>query len=120
MSDVAPGQAANTAATIPAAIVDGALGMWLNKRSMSHLEVPIRHRLSAQQGGWRMHFGEAGRITAHTSNGPIAIDVDESDYLISSGDDFYVAIRRGDGRDPGKGDPHPPAAASGTTPSEGY
>jgi len=82
--------------------VGGTFGMWINKRTVEVLEIPFRHRLVAQPGGWRLEALEAGKLVARFGNRPERMDLDQGDYVLSSGDDFYVSLqRRKDGRPEG-------------------
>ena len=76
----------------------GAFGLWLNKRELQALEIPLRHEITPQNTGWRLEFMEAGKVTARHTQGTRGIDVQPGDFLISSGDDMYVAIHSPAGR----------------------
>src|SRR4051794_23100491 len=85
----------------------GAFGLWLNKRELQALEIPLRHEITPQNTGWRLEFMEAGKVTARHTQGSRGIDVQPGDFMISSGDDMYVAIHS----PAGKAAPEPQAAA---------
>lgn len=82
--------------------IRGTFGIWLNKRELVALEVPLRHEIKPQNNGWRLDFLEAGKVTARHTEGARGIDVEHGDFVVSSGDDLYVALHRagkGEGRD---------------------
>lgn len=85
----------------------GTFGLWLNKRELQAIEIPLRHEITPQNTGWRLEFKEAGKVTARHTQGTRGIDVQPGDFMISSGDDMYLAIHS----PAGKPAPAPQAAA---------
>jgi hypothetical protein len=79
---------------IAGAQVSGVFGIWLNKRRMLALEIPLRHTISPQHNGWRLDLLEPGKLIVRNTEGMQRIDVDEGDYVISTGDDLYLALHR--------------------------
>jgi hypothetical protein len=79
----------------PRPMVDGTLAIWINKRTVSFLDLPFRHRLIGEASGWRLEVLEAGKLLVHVENGHRrGIDVERGDFVLSSGDDVYVALHR--------------------------
>lgn len=118
--------------------VEGTFGIWLNKRELEALDIPIRHQLTAQNNGWRLEFLVAGRVVARHRSGTRQIDVEAGDSVVSSGDDLYVSLHRSGNKpdDPkgtagpreeetgGRGQPAPkgggePAPKGGGEPAQG-
>jgi hypothetical protein len=94
----------------------GAFGLWLNKRELQALEIPLRHEITPQNTGWRLEFMEAGKVTARHTQGTRGIDVQPGDFLISSGDDMYLAIHSPAGK---PAEPPAPQAADEDKPASG-
>jgi hypothetical protein len=87
---------------IPGPEVSGAFGIWLNKRKLIMLEMPFRHTITPEHNGWRMDVLEQGKLVARQADDSRRFDVAEGDYLLSSGDDLYLALRRVKAHDRGK------------------
>lgn len=67
--------------------------IWFNKRELARVDIPVAHTLAAHNDGWRVDFGGAGRIRVVGAQGPNQnIGVVEGDYLLSNGEDFYLAL----------------------------
>lgn len=96
--------------------LQGAFGIWLSKRAVGMLEFPFRHELTYQTGGWRLDALEPGKLIARVGERREAFDVEEGDYLLSAGDDLYLALNR-EGRD-ANGRPLPPPDAEREQPKE--
>lgn len=73
----------------------GGFGLIITKASLRRLEIPVRHELTAQGGGWRLDLRENGKITAHYEHGQQrdGIDVEEGDYILSAGPDLYLSLQ---------------------------
>lgn len=89
--------------------VRGSFGIWLSKRAVEVMEFPFRHTLTYQTGGWRLDVIEPGKLIARIGDRRDAFDLEEGDFILSSGDDLYLALNR-EGRD-ASGRPLPPADA---------
>jgi hypothetical protein len=74
--------------------IDGTVGIWVNKRTVSFLDLPFRHRLVGEAAGWRVEVMEEGKLVVHGKAGRRGIDVEEGDFVLSSGDDIYVGLQR--------------------------
>lgn len=65
--------------------------IWLNKRAIALLELPLPHTFSSHPHGWQVAFGAGGRIVAKLDQGGIHnIDVLAGDKLISSAEELYL------------------------------
>lgn len=94
--------------------IDGAVGIWINKRAVAFLDLPFRHKLIGDAAGWRVEVGEPGKLVVSGKEVRRGIDVEQGDFLLSAGDDIYVGLhravpredaeemRRGQGRDRGE------------------
>jgi hypothetical protein len=74
----------------------GAFGLLINKRSLRRLEIPVRHEINADAGGWRLDVLEAGKVTAYYAKPADheSIDLEPGDYLLAAGEDVYVCVQR--------------------------
>ncbi|HEX2050538.1 MAG TPA: hypothetical protein VHJ34_07885 [Actinomycetota bacterium] len=64
--------------------------VWINKRSVTMLELPP-HTFAIRDYGWEASFSSAGTMTARfTHGGENRIDVAVGDRLVSSGDEMYL------------------------------
>lgn len=67
--------------------------IWFNKRELMRIDIPVKHALASHNDGWRIDFGDTGRIRTvgaqgHNQN----IGVAQGDFLLSSGEDFYLSL----------------------------
>ena len=68
--------------------------IYLNKRAVSRIDIPVPHAMSAYSDGWRIEFGAPGRLRLLMSEGHNDnLDVAAGDYLLSSGEDFYLSLQ---------------------------
>ncbi len=76
--------------------VGGAFGLLINKRSLRQLEIPVRHEIKPNPGGWRLEVLEPGKILVHYTSpaNREGIDLEPGDYLLSAGEDIYVSVQR--------------------------
>lgn len=79
---------------LPEKHLGGVLGMWFNKRQLVSVEIPFRHHVVPEHGGWRLEALEAGRLNLKTVDGRVKVDVEKGDELVSAGDDFYLSLSR--------------------------
>lgn len=75
-------------------MIEGTVGIWINKRSVIFLDLPFRHRLVGEATGWRIEILEPGKVLVHGRKDERGIDVEEGDFLLSAGEDIYVALHR--------------------------
>lgn len=67
--------------------------IWFNKRELMRIDIPVKHAVASHNDGWRIDFGAGGRIRTvgaqgHNQN----VDVEQGDFLLSSGEDFYLSL----------------------------
>lgn len=72
----------------------GAVGMWLNKRSVSRVDITVAHDLTSQPAGWRLDVSEPGALVFIVDHQRVPVDLEPGDYVLASGDDLYVSIQR--------------------------
>lgn len=74
---------------------DGArTGVYLNKRAVSRIDIPVEHTMTAHNDGWRIDFGSAGRLRLLMSEGHNDnLDVAAGDFLLSGGEDLYLSLQ---------------------------
>ena len=70
--------------------------IYLNKRAVSRIDIPVPHVMAAYSDGFRIDFGGAGRLRlimaeGHNDN----LDVAGGDYLLASGEDLYLSLQAG-------------------------
>lgn len=69
--------------------------IYLNKRAVARLDLPLAHTLAAHNDGWRMDFAEAGRLRLTMREGHNDfVDVTPGDYLLCTGEDLYLSQQR--------------------------
>jgi hypothetical protein len=67
---------------------------WLNKRSISILELPLPHAFRPRVNGWEVEFAAAGRMSARlVQGGDHQVDVKPGDRLIANGEEIYLAVK---------------------------
>lgn len=64
------------------AMIEGTVGIWINKRSVTFLDLPFRHRLVGEATGWRIEILEPGKVLVHGRKDERGIDVEEGDFLV--------------------------------------
>ncbi len=66
--------------------------VWLNKRAITLLELPLPHGFTSDPRGWQAEFSTTGTIVARfVHGGEHRIDVASGDKLIASGEELYLA-----------------------------
>lgn len=64
--------------------------VWLNKRALDSLELPVPHSFNATSQGWEIAFSASGAIVAtFTHGGQQRINTSAGDKLTSAGEDLY-------------------------------
>ncbi|MFI8822792.1 hypothetical protein [Streptomyces sp. NPDC053431] len=82
----------NTQATVEAAAVRTAV--YMNRRSVMRIDIPMAHTMTPHNNGWRITFDAAGRLRAVMNEGHNDfIDVKAGDFLLSSGEDFFISLQ---------------------------
>ena len=71
------------------------VGIWINKRALSNLELPFKHNLQSKDAGWQVEVLEAGRLTARFQSGhQDHYNVEKGDIIFSSGEELYLTLQR--------------------------
>lgn len=77
------------------------VGLWINKRSLSHMDMPFAHVMSASGDGWRCEVRERSELVLTFLSGATQrVPVDAGDEIVGIRDDLYVGLRR---REPKRG-----------------
>ena len=67
--------------------------VWLNKRALAILELPVPHTFTSRADGWDVEFGAVGRLVVKPIHGgPENVDVEPGDRLIASGEELYLHL----------------------------
>lgn len=64
--------------------------VWLNKRAVTLLELPLPHSFTSTSQGWEVEFSATGTVVAKfVHGGEHRINVLSGDKLIASGEELY-------------------------------
>lgn len=75
--------------------VESPFGVWINKREVMTLGYLFKHSLTPTGAGWRLEAKEKGQLVISFQTGSAdTLDLDPGDYILGSGDDFYVKLQR--------------------------
>ncbi|MDH6522547.1 hypothetical protein M2163_000942 [Streptomyces sp. SAI-135] len=86
MADHAPAAAA--AAPVRTAI-------YINRRSVLRIEIPMAYTMAAHNDGWKITFDAPGKIRLLMNEGHNdQIDVKVGDYMLSSGEDMLLSLQQ--------------------------
>lgn len=68
--------------------------VWFNKRQVARVDFKINHHLGPHQDGWRVDALDDGHLRFTMADGKEdVIPLRSGDYLLSSGEDFYLSLR---------------------------
>ncbi len=66
--------------------------VWLNKRAVATLELPLPHTFSANSQGWEVAFASTGTMVARfVHGGEQRFDIVSGDRVIGSGGEIYFS-----------------------------
>lgn len=69
--------------------------VWLNKRAVNVLELPLPHQFSSTAHGWEVEFSGTGVIVARfTHGGQQQIDTASGDRLLGAGEELYFVPKQ--------------------------
>ena len=86
--------------------------VWMNKREVARIDFDAAHAVTRNNDGWRAGFSGDGELHVRMAGGHHdSIPVAAGDFLLASGEDFYLSRAAGGPDAPGKG--APPAKAGG-------
>ncbi|MFF8279615.1 hypothetical protein ACF05T_26430 [Streptomyces lateritius] len=84
-----------------AAAAPARTAIYINRRSVLRIDIPMAHSMTPHNNGWRITFDAAGRLRAVMNEGHNDfIDVKAGDFLLSSGEDFFISLQSGGGVSP--------------------
>ncbi|WP_369141874.1 hypothetical protein [Streptomyces sp. R44] len=67
--------------------------VYINRRSVLRIDIPMAHTMTPHNNGWRITFDAAGRLRVVMNEGHNDfIDVKVNDFLLSSGEDFFLSL----------------------------
>ncbi|WP_314615974.1 hypothetical protein [Streptomyces stackebrandtii] len=77
-----------------AAAAPARTAIYINRRSVLRIDIPVAHTMTPHNNGWRITFDAAGRLRAVMNEGHNDfIDVKANDFLLSSGEDFFISLQ---------------------------
>ena len=72
--------------------VDPRKALVINRQSVARIEIPATHVFTSLAEGWRIDFSTAGQLRVVGQTGANdAFDVASGDFLIATGEDYYVS-----------------------------
>lgn len=80
--------------------IAGAIGLWFNKRSVSHFEIAVAHEVSEQPTGWRLEVTEPGKVIFVVNHERVPVDLNPGDFVLARDDDVFVSLQQRRDRPP--------------------
>lgn len=68
--------------------------IYINRRSVLRIDIPMAHTMTPHNNGWKITFEATGKLRAVMNEGHNDfIDVKANDFLLSSGEDFFISLQ---------------------------
>ncbi|MFJ9828933.1 hypothetical protein ACIRSU_31855 [Streptomyces sp. NPDC101160] len=69
--------------------------IYINRRSVLRIEVPMANTMTAHNDGWKITFDAPGKIRLLMNEGHNdQIDVKIGDNMVSSGEDIFLSVQQ--------------------------
>ncbi|MFC7266911.1 hypothetical protein [Streptomyces lutosisoli] len=69
--------------------------IYINRRSVLRLEIPMAYTMTPHNDGWRITFDAPGKLRLLMNEGHNdLLDVKIGDFLLSSGEDLFLSLQQ--------------------------
>ncbi|MGW3445671.1 hypothetical protein [Streptomyces sp. NPDC001076] len=80
----------------PAAAAPVRTAIYINRRSVLRIEIPLANTMAAHNDGWKITFDAPGKIRLIMNEGHNDLmDVKVGDFMLSSGEDIFLSLQQG-------------------------